>query len=511
MKVLLVYPRHPETFWSFRHALKFILRKSAFPPLGLLTVAAMLPGEWEKRLVDENVRPLKDRDIVWADMVLVSAMLVQEKGAQNIINRAHALGKTVVAGGPAFTARHDKYSGVDHFVLDEAEETLPLFLADLAAGHPKPLYSSPVRPDIARTPLPLWSLVNFRDYATMAVQFSRGCPFDCEFCDIVVMNGRVPRTRTPERMMAEFDALYDGGWRGPVFVVDDNFIGNKERVKDMLKQLIRWQTERKYPFRFLTEASLNLADDDELIGLMSAANFDKIFVGIETPCAESLKECGKTQNAARDTREAVRHLYRNGMQVMGGFIVGFDSDTKGIFQDQIRFIQQIGVVTAMIGILTALPKTRLHARLKKEGRLVGETSGENTDGHLNFKPVMGKKTLLEGYRSVFTALYSIKLYYQRIHTFIASYVPKVRARISFRDLLAFFRSTWEIGVFSKARFHYWYLVVKTILTKGKALPVAVEMAITGVHFEKEVKRIARMESRRQRADVSGAVLGGESA
>jgi radical SAM superfamily enzyme YgiQ (UPF0313 family) len=366
--------------------------------------------------------------------------------------------------------------------------TLKPFLEDLAAGAPRPVYSSAEKPDISVTPLPLWSLIDFRDYATMSVQYSRGCPFNCEFCDIIVMNGRTPRTKTPAQMIAEFQALYDHGWRGAVFVVDDNFIGNKEHVKDMLRELVLWQERRGFPFRFLTEASLNLADDEELMALMSAANFNKIFIGIETPCVDSLKECGKTQNAVRDAHAAVKLINRNGMEVMGGFIVGFDSDTKHIFQTQVRFIQQIGVVVAMIGVLTALPKTRLYDRLKKEGRLLGETSGENTDGNLNFKPVMGTATLLTGYRQVLSSLYSVKLYYQRIHTFIGEYVPKTRGRIAFRDVVAFFRSMWEIGVLSKARVQYWRLILKTVFTKIGALPAAVELAIYGLHFEKLASR-----------------------
>ena len=255
MNVLFVYPKYPDTFWSFKHVLKFIAKKAAFPPLGLLTVGAMLPEEWQKKLVDLNVEPLTDEQIAWADMVFLSAMIVQKKNAQEIIDRCRVLDKKIVAGGPAFTTQHEEFTGVDHFVLNEAEVTLPLFLKDLAKGCPQKIYTSGQRPNITETPLPLWSLININDYATMAIQYSRGCPYNCEFCDIVIMNGRVPRCKTPEQMKKEFQALYDAGWRKSVFIVDDNFIGNKSEVKKMLPTLVQWQKEHKYPYTLLTEAS----------------------------------------------------------------------------------------------------------------------------------------------------------------------------------------------------------------------------------------------------------------
>lgn len=491
MNILLVYPQYPDTFWSFKHALKFVAKKAAFPPLGLLTVAAMLPAEWSKRLVDVNVAPLNDEDIAWADIVFVSAMLVQQENAREIIQRCQEQKKTIVAGGPAFSAQPDLFPGVDHFVLDEAEVTLPPFLEDLRNGRPQAIYKSDEKPDITRTPIPLWSLINLKNYATMAVQYSRGCPFDCEFCDIVVLNGRVPRTKTPAQMIAEFQALYDAGWRRAIFVVDDNFIGNKVEVKKMLRELIRWQKARQYPHMLLTEASLNLADDAELMQLMSAANFSKVFLGIETPCLDSLRECGKKQNVTRDLAESVKIIHQHGMQVMGGFILGFDSDTESIFETQIRFIQRIGVATAMVGLLTALPHTRLWHRLKKEGRLVADSCGENTAADLNFIPRMGREKLIRGYQNVVRTIYSPRRYYERINTFIKSYRPTARGKPSRDDVMALFRSMWRIGVLSRSCLLYWKLLVKTALTKFRALPVAVELAIYGLHFQ----RCARRERR----------------
>jgi radical SAM superfamily enzyme YgiQ (UPF0313 family) len=493
MKVLLLYPKYTDTFWSFKYVLKFISKKAAFPPLGLLTVAAMLPGEWEKRLVDLNIKPLTDADIAWADMVMVSAMLVQQQSAQEEISRCKRLGKKIVAGGPAFTAQHDKFFDVDHFVLNEAEVTLPLFLHDLATGCPKPLYTDTTRPDLAHTPVPLWSLIKGKNYATMAIQFSRGCPYNCEFCDIIIMNGRIPRTKSPEQMRREFEALYASGWRQAVFIVDDNFIGNKAKVKKMLAALIDWQQEHRYPFTLLTEASIDLAADKKLMQLMSTANFYKVFLGLETPSNDGLEECGKHQNTGINLTEAVRTIHGHGMQVMGGFIVGFDSDTEKIFDAQITFIQQIGVVTAMVGVLTALPQTRLWHRLKAEGRLLAIASGENTDSGLNFLPKMDRQQLLVGYEKILSTIYSPKCYYQRIHTFLQSYSPTVRKKLKAIDLIAFARSIWQIGIFSRSRFLYWRLVITTLLRKRQALPFAVELAIFGLHYEKMARRVALQE------------------
>lgn len=488
MKILMIYPKYPETFWSFKHALRFISKKAAFPPLGLLTVASLLPEEWDKRLVDMNITDLKDEEIQWADMIFISGMLVQKESIYEIIDQCKAHNKTIVAGGPAFMARPDQFPSVDHFVLGEGEISLPMFLKDLEQGQAQRVYDPEERPEITNTPLPMWSLIDIKKYATMPVQYSRGCPFNCEFCDIIIMNGRKPRTKTPEQMRSELQALYDAGWRSGVFIVDDNFIGNKRNVKEMLPSVIDWQRENNYPFTILTEASVNLADDQELMDMMTAANFNKVFLGLETPCMESLKECGKTQNTRRDLSEVVQIIHRNGMQVMAGFILGFDHDTESIFEAQIKFIQQIGVVTAMVGILGAIPKTRLWYRLKSEGRLLRDSSGDNTDGSVNFIPKMGIKRLLQGYQRVITTIYSPREYYDRIHTFVKYYQPRAKGHVSKEDLVAFWKSVWRIGVFSRYSLLYWKLVLKTSFTKLKALPAAIELAIYGYHFERVAKK-----------------------
>ncbi|MBU0536570.1 MAG: B12-binding domain-containing radical SAM protein [Nanoarchaeota archaeon] len=491
MNILFVYPEYPDTFWSFKHVLKFISKKAVFPPLGLLTIASMLPGQWKKRLVDLNVRELTDKHIEWADMIFLSAMLVQKKSAQKIIRRCKKKGKTVVAGGPAFTTQHEQFRGVDHLVLNEAEITLPRFLKDLENGRPEQVYTSSERPDITKTPIPMWSLIRMEDYATMPIQYSRGCPFNCEFCDIIIMNGRVPRTKTPEQMIKEMQSLYKAGWRDSVFIVDDNFIGNKTNAKQMLAQLIPWQKKHKYPFKLYTEASINLAEDTELMRMMSAANFYKVFLGIETPNMDSLKECGKVLNTRINIAQAVKRIQSNGLQVMGGFIVGFDSDTENVFDSQIRFIQDVGIVTAMVGVLIALPQTRLWHRLQAEGRLTGDTSGENTGCCINFIPKMGKEKLLKGYTNILSTIYSPKQYYRRIDIFLKNYKPTARGMVSVKELKAFLKSIWNIGVLSGPRYLYWKLLLKTLLTKAKALHLAVELAILGKHFDKITKRILK--------------------
>lgn len=488
MNILFVYPQYPDTFWSFKHVLQFISKKAAFPPLGLLTVASMLPKEWNKKLVDTNIETLKDEDIEWADLIFISAMIVQKDSAQEIINKCKQKNKTIVAGGPVFTTQHQNFKNVDHFVLNEAEITLPQFLKDLETGNPKPIYTSTERPDVTKTPKPQWELCDITKYAAMAIQYSRGCPFNCEFCDIVIMNGRVPRTKTPEQVQTEFQTLYDAGWKGTVFVVDDNFIGNKFKAKELLPHIIKWQEEHKYPFTLLTEASTNLADDEELMNLMTKANFSKVFLGIETPSVDGLKEAGKMQNVHRNLADTVKIIQQHGMQVMGGFIVGFDTDTEKIFETQIEFIQKIGCVVAMVGVLTALPQTRLWHRLKAENRLLTETTGDNTIATVNFQPKMGIEPLLEGYKKILAKIYSPKQYYQRINTFIENYNPKAKTRAGLTEIKALFKSIWKIGILSKNRNHFWKLLIRTAFRKTKALPMAIELAIYGLHFQKVAEK-----------------------
>jgi len=487
MKILLVYPSYPDTFWSFKHALKFVSKKAAFPPLGLLTVAAMLPDGWEKKLVDMNVAKLTDGDIKWADYVFISAMVVQKDSVKEVITQCKEMGAKIVAGGPLFTTGHEEFDGVDHFVLGEAEVTLQPFLEDLEKGRARHIYASDERPDISTTPIPLWSLINMKQYSSMNLQYSRGCPYDCEFCDIIILNGHRPRTKDKEQLIAELDALYEQGWRGGLFIVDDNFIGNKKKLKaEILPALIEWRGGKNHPFAFCTEATINLADDEELMRLMIDAGFDVVFIGIETPHEESLVECSKTQNQNRDLVASVKKLQKIGLEVQGGFIIGFDSDPVSIFESQIEFIQRSGIVTAMVGLLNAPIGTRLYQRLNQENRLLKSFTGNNTDFSLNFVPKMNYDTLISGYRHVLDTIYSPKQYYERIRTFLREYQPprNIAGTVQIHHIKAFLRSIWFLGIREKGKRHYWKLFVSYLLKSPQKFPRFVSLAVYGYHFRK---------------------------
>jgi len=507
MKILLVYPEYPDTFWSYSEILKIIDRKAIFPPLGLLTVASMLPEEWEKKLIDCNVHKLTDVDLNWADMVFISAMIVQKEDVISILRRCEELNKTVVVGGPLFSAMYEDFEGmgIDHFVLNEAEITLPMFLRDLEESKAQHMYLTSERPEITETPIPMWSLIDFNDYYSALVQYSRGCPFNCEFCDIIVMNGRIPRTKTPDQIIDELQTIYDLDYRGMVFFVDDNFIGNKKKTKVLLPKIIKWQQERDYPFHFLTESSVNLSQDEELMELMGEANFRNVFLGIETPSYDSLKDCGKYQNTKLDLVESIKTIQAHGMQVMGGFILGFDKDTDDIFDAMIDYIQQTGIVTAMVGLLNALPGTRLWYRVKEEGRLLSGGTGENTDAVTNINPLMGMEKLVDGYIHVLKTIYDPKNYYDRIETLLDNLKPnqtvlgwgengrksKKGLKVSKEDRKIFFRVVWEIVIKSHNRFRFLKLLRKTYRKNPELVPAAVELAIYGHHFEKIMKKVVK--------------------
>ena len=483
MKILLVYPEFPDTFWSFKHALKFVRKKSGSPPLGLLTVAAMLPSEWEKRLVDLNVSDLSQADLAWADYVFISAMVVQREAARAVIARCNENGVKVVAGGPLFTMEHGQFTLVDHFVLNEAELTLPAFLTDLANGCAQRIYTTTEYPDIRHTPVPLWHLANLKHYETVSIQYSRGCPFNCDFCNVTALLGHRPRVKTAAQVIAELDSLYALGWRKNVFFVDDNLIGNKKHLKtEVLPALIQWRQGKKgMPFN--TEVSINLADDDELVSLMTQAGFDTVFVGIETPNEDSLIECNKTQNEGRDLVESVKKLQRAGLQVQGGFIVGFDNDPPSIFKQQVDFIQRSGIVTAMVGLLQAPSGTRLYQRLESEGRLVDAISVDNADGSTNIIPKMGLDALQKGYRKILEQIYAPQYYYERVITFLREYhPPQIRLHLEMQHILALGRSVYQLGIRGIERTHYWRLFFWTLFRRPRLFPLAITLAIYGFHF-----------------------------
>ena len=484
MKILLIYPKYPDTFWSYKHALKFINKKASLPPLGLLTVSSILPQHWEKKLVDLNVSKLKDEDIEWSDYVFIGGMIVQRESASEVIKRVKAFGKFIVAGGPLFTDDYKDFPEVDCFILDEGETTIPLFMDDLKNGVFKHIYSSNERPDITKSPIPDWSLINIKDYATMPIQISRGCPFNCDFCNIIIMNGRTPRYKTPDQIIKEFEALYYTGYRGSLFIVDDNFIGNKSKVKIILKKIIAWLEANKKPFTLLTEASINLADDEELMELMRKANFNCVFVGIETPEEESLIFSGKIQNTKKDLLEKVKLIQRNGLEVQGGFIIGFDTDSSNIFENMIEFIQKSGIVSAMIGLLHAIPETKLYKRLQEAGRILAVPTGNNTDFTMNFIPVMKFETLIAGYKKVLNTIFSPKNYYKRVTTYLKEYndlAVHTKRPVSLQ-INAFIKSIWRLGIREKGKRHFWKLFFWTIFRKPNLLPEAITQSIYGYHY-----------------------------
>ena len=485
MNILLIYPEFPDTFWSFKNALKFIRKKASSPPLGLMTVAAMLPGDWSLRLVDVNVEKLTNKDLRWADTVFISGMTVQRESAHEIISRCHAARIPIVAGGPLFTIEHEDFELVDHFVLNEAELTLPPFLADLEAGRAERIYATSEYADIQKSPAPLWELADLKKYASMSIQYSRGCPFNCDFCNVTALLGHRPRTKTSQQIIHELDSLYELGWRSGVFFVDDNFIGNKKHLKsELLPALIEWKRDKR-GITFNTEASINLVDDGPLMEMMVKAGFNKVFIGIETPDDIGLAECSKKQNLNRDLVSDVKRLQQAGLEVQGGFIVGFDSDKPTIFQRQIDFIQNSGIVTAMVGMLQAPPGTKLYERLKRESRLLPQISGDNVDGSTNIIPKMDLETLREGYKNIMRQIYSPDHYYQRVKTFLKEYkLPKEKVSLDLEHILALFRSIYHLGIIEKGRSHYWKLFFWTLLRRPGLFPLAITFSIYGFHFRK---------------------------
>ncbi len=483
---LLLYPEYPETFWSFKYALKFISKKAAHPPLGLLTIAAMLPDIWKKKIVDLNVKKLKDKEIKWADYVLISSMAIQKESVQELINRCKQFNKKIIVGGPLFTAFPDDFKMVDHIIMNEAEVTLPQFIDDLKKGKAKRIYSSNEFPDMSKTPIPMWELINMKKYASMNIQYSRGCPFNCDFCDITTLFGRHVRTKSKYHLIAELDKLREVGWKGRVFFVDDNFIGNKNLLKqEILPALKKWMVKWDYPFTFNTEASINLSDDHELMKMMVDVGFDSVFVGIESPQEESLAECSKHQNIKRNLVDSVKKIQRFGLEVSGGFIIGFDNDLPSIFEKQIQFIQKSGIVTAMVGLLNAPKNTALYKRLQKEHRLLKDHSGNNTDFSMNFIPKMDYAELVKGYKEVLAKIYSPKPYYERVKEFLRNKRPmKVPRHFQIGHIKALLKSVFVLGIWDNGREYYWKLFFWTLLKKPNFFPMAMTFAIYGFHFRK---------------------------
>lgn len=492
MRTLLVYPKYPDTFWSFKYALKFISKKAVNPPLGLITVSSMLPQNWNKRLIDMNVEMLKEKHIKWADCVFISAMSVQLESVKEVIKKCKKRKKRIICGGPLFTEDPELFPEVDYLVLNEAETTLPEFLNDLENGNSKRIYTSENYADLSTTPLPDYSLLKISRYNTMNIQLTRGCPFSCDFCDITALFGKKVRIKNTLQILTELEVIYKTGWRRNVFFVDDNFIGNKTILKnEILPALIKWMEVRNFPFSFATEASINLADDDVLMNRMTAAGFSTVFIGIETTALESLQECGKLQNTNRNLVESVHKIQQKGLEVNGGFILGFDSDTPSVFQQQIDFIKESGIISAMVGLLNAPKRTRLYKRLKNEGRILNESTGNNTDFTLNFTPKMDKKLLLEGYSKVIKGIYGGGVYYNRVWNLLKRFTPNMnkRFRFSLKMLVAFFRAHFRLGIIDSYRIEYWRLIIRTLTQKPRLLPLAITYSVYGFHFRKIFRKV----------------------
>ena len=497
MNALLIYPEFPDTYWSFKHALKFLGKRAAQPPLGLMTVAALLPGSWKKRLVDTNVERLRDRDLAWADVVMLSGMHIQRDSLAAIVERCRARGLRTVVGGPIASSVPADELMADHVVIGEAEALIAGLARDLEQGVAKPVYQAAERPEMATSPLPDLSLIKMRRYSTMAVQYSRGCPFNCEFCDIIEIYGRRPRTKAVAQVLAELDQLRAAGWRETVFIVDDNFIGNKARAKELCVALAQWRSQYKTSFDFNTEASLNLADDPELMQLMKDAGFVSVFLGIETPDEPGLIAANKLQNTRRSLLDSIATIQSYGMQVMGGFILGFDTDRDDIFDRMVEFIQKSGIPVAMVGLLQAMPGTQLFRRLRREGRILDAGHGDNTGDKLNFLPNMDPARLVEGYRSVLRRIYSCEAYYERVKLYLSRTQPRPGERLSKQRWLtranarAFVTSIVRQGVFSRQRWSYWKFLLTVATRYRHCLGAAMTLAVMGYHLQVMTDRLAK--------------------
>ena len=496
MNALLIYPQFPDTYWGFRHALKFLGKRAAQPPLGLMTVAALLPRFWNKRLVDTNVEQLRDRDLAWADVVLLSGMHIQRESLLAIIERCRARRLTTVVGGPIASSVPAAELRADHVVIGEAESLIGPLAMDLEKGTAKAVYQAAERPDMRTSPLPDLSLIKLHRYSTMAVQCSRGCPFNCEFCDIIEIYGRHPRTKATAQVLAELDQLRAAGWREAVFIVDDNFIGNKARAKELCVALAKWRSQYRVSFDFNTEASLNLAGDPELMQLMKDAGFVSVFLGIETPDESGLIASNKLQNTRRSLLESVAIIQGYGMQVMGGFILGFDTDREDIFDRMVEFIQHSGIPIAMVGLLQAMPGTQLFKRLRREGRILDAGEGDNTADKLNFLPNMNAAHLVAGYRSVLKRIYSSEAYYERVRLFLSRTYSKFEVKrtrqrwLTRGNVRAFITSIVRQGVLGRQRWQYWRFLMTVVARHRHCVGQAMTLAVMGYHFQVMTSRLS---------------------
>ncbi len=497
MRILLIYPLFPKSFWSFDKTLELVNFKAQLPPLGIITVAAILPQEWDYRLVDRNVRDITEAEWEWADLVLLSGMIVQKEDFAVQIQAAHAHGKRVAVGGPYATAMPDevKRAGADFLILDEGEITLPMFVAALEQGATSGTFrSGGEKPDITTTPIPRYDLLEFDAYAEMSVQFSRGCPFQCEFCDIIVLYGRKPRTKSPKQLLAELQSLYDLGWRRSIFMVDDNFIGNKRNVKLLLKEMKPWMEARNYPFSFATEASVDLAQDLELMQMMVDCNFGAVFLGIETPDDESLTLTRKHQNTRNPLSQAVDTITQSGLRVMAGFIIGFDGEKTGAGQRIVDFVEQTAIPTAVLSMLQALPDTALWHRLIKEDRILLQEADINQATLMNFIPTRSIEEITHEFINAFWTLYDpINILNRTYRHFLMLAEGQRRhyqgrnisagsPEINWTILRAFVIVCWRQGVVRKTRLRFWLNLFNMLRRYPEATGNYISVCAQAEHF-----------------------------
>jgi len=515
MKALLVHPAFsPLGFWNYTEVCKLVGAKYPASPLGLITVAALLPQSWELRLVDMNTRPLADDEIDWADLVLIGGMLPQQNEFLKLIDRAHARGKKVVAGGSAPTSQPHVYEAADYLVLGEAECTLPAFLDDYSNGVESGVYTASERPEMSSTRVPRFDLLDLNNYLMVGVQFSRGCPFDCEFCDIIELFGRQPRVKTSAQVLEELQTLYDLGYRGHIDLVDDNFIGHKRRAKDLLRELLKWSRARGFPFYFSTEASLNLADDEEMMSLMSALDFRYVFIGIESPDNEVLRSTQKRANLNRDIVRDLHKIYAHGIVVNGGFIIGLDNETPQSAKMMIDLITNGRICMAMVGLLYALPNTQLTRRLEREGRLLNDVSGrselsstdvDQASSGINFVPVRPHEEVVSDYVTILGTIYATRNYFNRcLQVSMALRVsPKYRPSPGtlLKYAVAFLRTVRKLGLRRGTALYYWRNILQTLVRRPSSLETIVNLMAMYIHFRRQTAFITRLMDDRLRGHV----------
>jgi radical SAM superfamily enzyme YgiQ (UPF0313 family) len=487
MKALLLWPVMPNSFWSYQETLDLAGLRSTNPPLGLITVAAMLPPDWEIRFVDRNVRYETEEDWAWCDLVIISAMIIQKADFRALIQKGVALGKKVAVGGPFPTSVPEfaLESGAHYLVLDEGECTIPLFLEALARNEERGIFRSAEKPDVTQTPIARYDLLDLDAYLAITVQFSRGCPFQCEFCDIINLYGRKPRTKTPEQMLAELDVLYELGWHRYVFIVDDNFIGNKRNAKMFLRALIPWMEEHNYPFILLTEASLNLAEDDEMVELMVKAGFTIVFMGIETPDTDSLMGIHKLQNTRQDLIESCHKITRAGLQIMSGFIIGFDNERPGAGKRIQEFVEETGIPQGQFSMLQALQNTAMWNRLKQEGRLMDGMGTFHQGAIMNFVPTRPVEEIAREYIDAFWQIYEPMPFLKRTfrhYMMMKGWRGKTNRPLTWTEWQLFLAIAWRQGVLRSTRFRFWWQLVAIAFNKPRLLYDYITTLGVGEHF-----------------------------